>query len=98
MKQIVYGQPNLYFLFMAMSAKLIKEDGELIFIVPHSFSSGLYFSAFRKWFAKNMQFERVHLFVSRNSVFEKENILQETIILKAKKVKRFLENIDNRKF
>lgn len=33
MENIVYGQPNLYFLFMAMAARLLKENGEFIFIL-----------------------------------------------------------------
>lgn len=85
MKDIVFGQPNLYFLFMAMSAKLLKEHGEFIFIVPRSFSSGLYFTEFRKWFLGEMKITNLHLFVSRDTVFNCDNILQETIIIKAEK-------------
>lgn len=85
MQEIVYGQPNLYFLFMAMAARLLKENGEFIFIVPRSFSSGLYFTEFRKWFFNEMKITNMHLFVSRDSVFDCDNILQETIILRAVK-------------
>ena len=85
MNEIVHGQPNLYFLFMAMGARLLKENGEFIFIVPRSFSSGLYFTAFRHWFFDNMAITHLHLFDSRDSVFQHDNILQETIILRAEK-------------
>lgn len=44
MRSIVFGQPDPYSLFMAMSAKLLKDDGGFVFIVPRSFTSGLYFS------------------------------------------------------
>ena len=89
MRDIVYGQPNLYFLFMAMGAKLLKENGEFIFIVPRSFSSGLYFSAFRKWFLSEMCINNLHLFASREAVGGKQdNVLQETIIIKAAKTNK----------
>ena len=84
MKDIVYGQPNLYFLFMAMGAHLLKENGEFIYIVPRSFSSGLYFTAFRNYFLSTMQITNLHLFTSRESIGgSNDRILQETVILRA---------------
>jgi len=83
MEDIVYGQPNIYFLFMAMSVKLLKENGQMIFITPRSFSSGAYFKSFRKWFFNNIKLTNLHLFISRNGVFDCDSILQETIIIKA---------------
>jgi adenine-specific DNA-methyltransferase len=85
MSSIVFGQPNIYFLFMAMAAHLLKDDGELVFIVPRSFASGLYFTAFRKYFFKKVKVTNLHLFVSRDDVFNCDSILQETIILRAVK-------------
>ena len=94
MSDIVYGQPNLYFLFMAMGSKLLKKNGEFIYIVPRSFSSGLYFSAFRKWFLSEMRITNLHLFVSREAVGGgHDNVLQETIILKAIKTEGQVSNI-----
>jgi len=84
MSDIVYGQPNLYFLFMAMGAKLLKDGGEFIYIVPRSFSSGLYFSAFRRWFLSEMRITNLHLFASREAVGgSQDSVLQETVILRA---------------
>jgi len=84
MRDIVYGQPNLYFLFMAMGARLLKEGGEFIYIVPRSFSSGLYFSAFRRWFLSEMRITNLHLFASREAVGgSQDSVLQETVILRA---------------
>ena len=85
MDGVVFGQPNLYFLFMAMACKLLKNDGEMVFIVPRSWTSGLYFKAFREYLLSNMRIERIHQFVSRKRVFDNEDVLQEIIILKAKK-------------
>jgi adenine-specific DNA-methyltransferase len=93
MPEIVYGQPNLYFLFMAMGARLLKKDGELIYIVPRSFSSGLYFSSFRNWFFENVKLTNLHIFTSRKQVFKTDDILQETVILRAKKTDTSLDFI-----
>ena len=84
MRDIVYGQPNLYFLFMGMGARLLKKGGEFIYIVPRSFSSGLYFSAFRRWFLSEMQITNLHLFSSREAIGgSQDSVLQETVILRA---------------
>lgn len=87
MKEVIYGQPNMYFLFMAMSERLLKDDGEMIFIIPRSWTSGTYFKKFREVFLNNVKLTNIHLFVSRDKVFNKENVLQETMILRAVKTK-----------
>jgi adenine-specific DNA-methyltransferase len=93
MDGVVYGQPNLYFLFMALVCNLLKDDGEMVFIVPRSWTSGLYFKAFREYLLTNMRIELIHQFVSRKRVFENEDVLQETIIVKAKKTEDESEKI-----
>lgn len=94
MPEIVYGQPNLYFLFMAMGARLLKQGGEAIYIVPRSFTSGLYFSAFRKWFTDEMKITDLHIFTLRDEVFNSDDILQETIILRAVKTNKNIDKIN----
>lgn len=85
MKELVFGQPNIYFLFMAMSIKMLKDSGQFIFITPRSYFCGSYFIKFRKWFTGNVNIEKVTTFLSRKSVFDKEKILQETVIVKGRK-------------
>lgn len=85
MSDIVFGQPNIYSLFMAMSVKLLKSQGELVYIVPRSWTSGLYFSSFRRYFFSFMQVTHLHLFLSRSNLFHEDNVLQETMIIKATK-------------
>ncbi len=80
---IVSGHANIYSIFMAVAAKLLKENGELIFITPRSFTSGNYFKAFRKFFFDKVQLDNIHLFVSRKDTFNRDNVLQETVIIKA---------------
>ncbi len=88
MPDVCYGAPNLYFLFAAMSMFNLKaEDGEMVYIIPRSWTSGAYFKQFRKRFFEEGALEHIHLFVSRDKVFEKESVLQETIIIKAKRHK-----------
>ncbi len=86
MKDIVHGQPNIYSFFMAISACLLRKDGELVFITPRSFCSGAYFKMFRKWFLNQVKPVFIHSFESRKEIFE-NGVLQETIILKATKTK-----------
>lgn len=83
MAEIVHGQPNLYFLFTAMATSLLRNNGEIIYIVPRSFTSGLYFKNFREYLLRNVYFKNIHLFTNRRAVFPAEKILQELIIFKA---------------
>ena len=85
MSDVCYGAPNLYFLFASMSMFNLKENAELVYIIPRSWTSGAYFRQFRKKFLSEGALEHIHLFVSRDKVFEKESVLQETIIIKVKK-------------
>lgn len=85
MSTICYGAPNMYFIFAAMSLFNLKEDGEIVYIIPRSWTSGAYFKRFREYFLTEGKIEHIHLFVSRNKVFDKEDVLQETIIVKVKK-------------
>ena len=88
MSAVIHGAPNLYFLFASMSLFNLKPDGEMVYIIPRSWTSGAYFKAFREYFLKYGKLEFVHIFTSRNKVFRQENVLQETIIVKVKKTKK----------
>lgn len=81
-KAVVNGHPNIYAIFMAIAAKLLKENGELIFITPRSYASGSYFKLFREFFFKVIELDNVHLFVSRKDTFNRDKVLQETVIIK----------------
>lgn len=85
MPEVCYGAPNLYFLFASMGLFNLKPDGEMVYIIPRSWTSGAYFKKFREYFLTEGKLEHIHLFVSRNKVFDKEEVLQETIIIKVKK-------------
>ncbi len=56
-----------------------------VYIIPRSWTSGAYFKHFRQKFLNEGALENIHLFVSRDKVFDNESVLQETIIIKIKK-------------
>ena len=85
MPDVCYGAPNLYFLFASMSLFNLRDAGEMVYIIPRSWTSGAYFKRFRKKFLSIGALEHIHLFLSRDKIFEKESVLQETIIIKVKK-------------
>jgi adenine-specific DNA-methyltransferase len=78
MGDIFQGQTNIYMLFMARAAELLRANGELVAITPRSFCNGLYFKNFRRWFFSRMAVRHVHLFECRRSTFD--NVLQESVI------------------
>jgi adenine-specific DNA-methyltransferase len=80
---IINGQANIYALFMAVSSKLLTQNGQLIFITPRSYASGSYFKSFREFFFANVIINQIHLFDSRKDTFNRDNVLQETLIIKA---------------
>ncbi|MGM0529772.1 MAG: Eco57I restriction-modification methylase domain-containing protein [Bacteroidota bacterium] len=81
-KVVINGHPNIYAIFMALSAKMLKENGELIFITPRSYAAGNYFKQFRTYFFNLIDLQRAHLFVSRKDTFSRDKVLQETVIIK----------------
>lgn len=85
MRDVCHGAPNLYFLFASMSLFNLRDGGEMVYIIPRSWTSGAYFKRFRQKFLNDGALEHIHLFASRDKVFEKESVLQEAIIIKVKK-------------
>ena len=75
------GAPNIYAQFMNVASELLAPGGQMCFIVPRSYSSGLYFRDFRRRFHRTMALEAVHLFRSRAEAFKTDGVLQENIII-----------------
>lgn len=86
-KSVIFGQSNIYTIFLLVAAKLLKEDGQLIFITPRSFCSGSYFRLFRELFFSIVDLKLIHLFDSRTATFKRDKVLLENIIISAKKKK-----------
>lgn len=87
MPEVCYGAPNLYFLFWAMGINNLKDGKELVYIIPRSWTSGAYFERFRKYLFRNCVITNIHIFGSRDKVFDGESVLQETMIIKIKKIR-----------
>ena len=83
---LIHGQPNIYALFVAMAAQLLRPGGELVAITPRSFCNGLYFREFRRQFFEHMSLARIHLFESRTETFKEARILQESVITLSQRV------------
>lgn len=93
MPDVCHGAPNLYFLFWAMGIHNLKPNQELVYIIPRSWTSGAYFKKFRSYLFSQCVITDVHLFESRDKVFDGESVLQETIIVKVKKSTQKPKNI-----
>ncbi|MGA3015431.1 MAG: N-6 DNA methylase [Bacteroidales bacterium] len=82
--EAVYGQPNIYGLFMSACASILSKEGRWCFITPRSWTNGMYFGAVRKQLFEYLSIEAIHLFESRKSHFIDDKILQEAMITWAK--------------
>lgn len=85
MPMVCHGAPNLYFLFATMGVENLKSEAEMVYIIPRSWTSGAYFEKFREFLLSHTRITYIHLFKSRNKVFDKESVLQETMIVRIKK-------------
>ena len=79
--EVVHGQPNIYALFMAVGASLLRQHGDFVFITPRSFASGPYFRQFRTVFFDMIRPTGVHVFGSRRDAFRRDAVLQENVIV-----------------
>ncbi len=79
---------NLYTAFLALASAQLSQDGLLVAITPRSFANGLYFEPFRHFFFDRVGPERLHTFESRGSLFADADVLQENIIIAARRGKR----------
>lgn len=87
MPQVCHGAPNLYFLFWAMGINNLKDGEEMVYIIPRSWTSGAYFERFRKFLFRYCVITNIHIFGSRDKVFDGESVLQETMIIKVRKTR-----------
>ena len=76
---------NMYSAFIAISHNLLESGGQMTFISPRSFCNGAYFYPFRRDFLNSMSLRRIHLFRSRTSSFANDGVLQENVVICAKK-------------
>ncbi len=73
--------PNVYARFMEVAARMLRDQGDLCFIIPRSFAAGFYFRRFRQRFHAAMRLDQVHVFESRRDAFRLDGVLQENIVV-----------------
>ncbi len=72
---------NLYTAFVALSILMMREEGEIVAIIPRSFCNGSYYRPFRQLLLRQCAIQQLHLFESRSQAFQDDDVLQENIIL-----------------
>ncbi len=83
LKKVGLETVNMYTAFVALSEKMLADNGEMVFITPRSFCNGPYFHSFRKNFLQTMTLKRIHIFNSRSTSFRDDDVLQENVIIHA---------------
>ena len=89
---VVHGQPNIYALFMAVGAAVLRGYGDFVFITPRSFASGPYFRRFRTVFFDMIRPTGIHVFGSRRDAFRRDTVLQENVIFSGIRADLWHEN------
>lgn len=69
-EDVVYGQPNIYSLFIHWAIKHIAPNGIVSFIVPQSLRSGLYFKKIREEL-KELRIKSILHIDSRQNIFDR---------------------------
>lgn len=91
---VIHGQPNIYGLFMAVGASVLREGGRFVFITPRSFASGSYFQRLREFFFRLVVPTDIHVFGSRSEAFE--DVLQEAVIIAGTRAKGWTRSAKER--
>ena len=90
--EILCGRTNVYSLFIYRSIQMLKQGGELRFIIPRTILSGKYFSKLRGYIHDHCDIVDIVKF-SKTNLFSKA--LQSVIILKLRKRKSNSTPTDN---
>ncbi|MGH7898247.1 MAG: Eco57I restriction-modification methylase domain-containing protein [Candidatus Binatia bacterium] len=76
---------NLYAAFVALAVRMLVPGGQLVAIIPRSFCNGPYFRPFRKVLLAETTLLRIHVFESRKDAFKEDRVLQENVIVFARR-------------
>jgi adenine-specific DNA-methyltransferase len=85
---------DIYYAFILKSIQLLKENGELIYIVPYHFFYNTHAKKIREYLLENGYFETI-IDLDETKLFYKEN--PETIIFKFIKSNKFKNNLASKK-
>ncbi|RIK04230.1 MAG: SAM-dependent methyltransferase [Acidobacteria bacterium] len=74
--------PNLYAGFVALAAELLDDQGQLVAIIPRSFTNGPYFRRFRRLLLDRIGLQQIHVLDSRDVAFADSAVLQENVVIR----------------
>lgn len=74
--------PNLYSAFIMRAVEHLSPGGEIVAIVPRSWTNGEYFAPFRQWVLSRCSLDMMHVYGSRDEVFADTDVLQETMLVR----------------
>lgn len=74
--------PNLYSAFLMRAVEHLVPSGEVVAIIPRSWTNGEYFAPFRKWLLSHCSLDMMHIYESRGEIFEDTDVLQETMLVR----------------
>lgn len=66
LKEIAFGQPNLYSLFMGLSLQLLNTNGVYVVLSPRNYLSGMYNKKLREFMFSKYSLIKLHSFYNRN--------------------------------
>ena len=87
-KTLPVHSANLYSAFVAIALTRLADDGEMVAIIPRSWTNGDYFTSFRVWALEHWSLDAMHVYGSRTEVFQDTNVLQETMLVRFSKRKQ----------
>lgn len=84
-RDILFGQQNIYSLFLYFGIKILKPKGKIGFIIPESIRTGNYFKNIRSYIINTCTISHIITFDCRKTNFD--NALQGVMIICANKIK-----------
>lgn len=90
MVEFIYGQPNLYHLFIKKALDFLEVNGILCVLSPKNYLSGRYTEYLRNYIVNNFSIIKINTFNDRKNIF-KNKITQEICMLNIKRAKE--ENV-----
>ena len=84
-KALPVHSANLYSAFLSIALTRLADDGEVVAIVPRSWTNGSYFTSFRKWAMASYSLDILHVYDSRDEVFADTDVLQEIMLVRFSK-------------
>lgn len=76
---------NFYTAFVAVALQQLADGGEMVAITPRSFCNGPYYEPFRRQLLSTAALLAIHVFESRRTAFNDDDVLQENVIYHIRK-------------